>query len=97
MIPFEINPRSKDSHKKIICRRVPVKKDELNDMTKKCLLRLKQQVNIRLPKQTAEECIVVLLDIRSANISDHITDADIYDETFAYLVDTVERIIQVLD
>ena len=76
---------------------MPVKTDELNDMTKKCLLRLKHQVKIRLPKQTTEECIVVFLDICSANISYHIIDADIYDEAFAYFVDEVEIIIQVLD
>ena len=74
-----------------------MKTDELNDMTKKYLLRLKQQVKIRLPKQTYEECIVVFLDIRSADIADHIIDADIYDEAFAYFVDEVEIIIQVLD
>ena len=73
-----------------------MKTDELNDMTKKCLLRLKHQMKIRLPKQTAEDCIVVFLDICSANIVDHIIDADIYDEAFAYFVDEVERIIQVL-
>ena len=60
-----------------------MKTDELNDMTKKCLLRLKHQVKIRLPKKTAEECIVVLLNIHSANIADHIIDADINDELFA--------------
>ena len=60
-----------------------MKTDELNDMTKKCLLPLKHQVKTRLPKQTAEECIVVLLDIHSDNIADHIIDADIYDEVFA--------------
>ena len=74
-----------------------MKKDELDDMTKTCLLRLKHQVNIRLPKQTAEECIVVFLDIHSANIADNIIDADIYNEDFAYFVDEAERIIQVLD
>ena len=68
---------------------MPVKKNELDDMTKTCLLRLKHQVNIRLPKQSSEECIVVLLDIRSANISDHIIDADIYYEAFVYFVDEV--------
>ena len=74
-----------------------MKTDELNDMTKKCLLRLKHQVKIRLPKQTAEECIVVFLNIRSASIADHIIDTDIYDEAFAYFVDGVEIITQVLD
>ena len=48
-------------------------------------------------KKTTEECIVVFLDICSANIADHIIDADIYNEAFAYFVDEVERIIQVLD
>ena len=76
---------------------MPVKTDDLNDMTKKCLLRLKHQVKILPPKQTTEECTVVFLDIRSANIADHIIDADIYDEAFAYFVDEAERIIQVLD
>ena len=74
-----------------------MKTDELNDTTKDYLLSLKHQVQIRLPKQTAEECIVVFPDIHSSNIADRIIDVDIYDETFAYLVDTVERIIQVLD
>ena len=36
-------------------------------------------------------------DIISANISDHIIDVDVYDEAFAYFVDKVERIIQVLE
>ena len=58
---------------------------------------MKNQVNIRLPKQTAEECIVVFLDICSADIADNIIDADIYDEAFAYFMDEVEIIIQVLD
>ena len=48
-------------------------------------------------KKTTEECIVVFLDICSANIADHINDADIYDEAFAYFVDEVEIIIQVLE
>ena len=74
-----------------------MKIDELNDMTKTCLLRLKHQVKTRLSKQTAEECIVVFLDICSANIADHIIDADIYYEAFAYFVDEMERITQVLD
>ena len=55
-----------------------VKTDEMNDTTKKCLLRLKHQVQIRILKKTSEECIVVLLFIRSANIADHIIDANIY-------------------
>ena len=39
----------------------------------------------------------MFLHICSANIADHIIDVDIYDEEFAYLVDEVEIIIQVLD
>ena len=35
VIPFERKPRSTDSYKIYICRRVPVKTDELNDITKK--------------------------------------------------------------
>ena len=97
VIPFEINPCYTDSYKKLICRRVPVKIDELNDTTKTILLRLNHQVHIRIPKQTAEDFIFVFLHIHSASIADHIIDADIYDETFAYFVDEVERIIQVLD
>ena len=77
VIQFEKKPRSTDSYKKSICRRVQVKTYELNDMTQKCLLRLKHQVQIQFPKQTAEECMVVLIDIWSANIADHIIDADI--------------------
>ena len=65
------------------------KKYELNDMTQKCLLRLKHQVQIRILKQTDEECIIVFLDILSANIVDNIIDADIYHEAFAYFVDEV--------
>ena len=57
-----------------------MKTDELNYMTQKFLLRLKHQVQIRLLKQAAEECIVVFPNIRSAVISYHIIDADIYDE-----------------
>ena len=87
VIPFEKKPRSTDSYKKLICRRVQVKIEELNDITPKCILRLKHQVHIRLPKQTADEWIVVFLDICSANIADHIIDADIYHESFAYFVD----------
>ena len=74
-----------------------MKTNELNDMTKKCLLRLKHQVQILLPEQTAEECIVVFLNIFSNNISDHIIDAYIYHEAFAYFVDEVEIIMEVLD
>ena len=33
----------------------------------------------------------------SANIADHIIDADIYHEASAYFVDEVERIMEVLD
>ena len=62
VIQFYKKPRSTDSYKKLICRRVQVKTDELNDMTQKYLLRLKHQVQIRIKKQTAEECIVVFLD-----------------------------------
>ena len=40
--------------------------------------------------------MVMFLDIRSANIADHIIDADIYHEAFAYFVGEVERIMQVL-
>ena len=83
VIPFEKNPCSTDLYKKLICRRVQVKPYELNDMTQKCLLRLKHQVKIRLPKQTAEEYIVVLLDICSADIADRIIDAYIYYWAFA--------------
>ena len=39
----------------------------------------------------------MFLDIHSADIADHIIDADIYDEAFAYSVDEVEIIIQVLE
>ena len=39
----------------------------------------------------------MFLDICSAKIADHIIDADIYDEAFAYFLDELERIIQVLD
>ena len=70
-----------------------MKTDELSDMTKTFLLRLEHQVKIRILKQTSEECIVVFLGIFSANIADHIIDADIYDEAFVYFVDEVERII----
>ena len=74
-----------------------MKTDELNDMNKKCPLRLKHQVQTRIPKQTAEECIVVLLDICITNIVDHIIDADIYHEAFAYFEDEVERIMELLE
>ena len=74
-----------------------MKTNELNDMTKRCLLRLKHQVQIRLPEQMAEECIVVFLNICSANMTDHIIDADIYHEAFKYFVDEVEIIVEVLD
>ena len=50
---------------------------------------MKHQVQIRIPKQTSEEFIVVFLNICSANIAYHIIDADIYHEVFAYLVDEV--------
>ena len=33
LIPFEKKPRSTDSYKKSICRRLQIKTDELNDMT----------------------------------------------------------------
>ena len=62
-------------------------------MTKNCLLRLKHQVKIWLPKKTAEECIVVFLYICSDNTVDNMVDADIYYEAFALFVDEVERII----
>ena len=54
VIPFEKNPRSTDSNKMLICRRVQVKIDELNYMTQQFLLRLNHQVQIWIPKQTAE-------------------------------------------
>ena len=54
VILFEKKPCSTDSYKKSICRRMQVKTDELNDMTQKCLLRLKHQVQIQLLKQTDE-------------------------------------------
>ena len=74
-----------------------MKTDELNDTTQKCLLRLKHQVQIRILKQISEECIVVFLDIRSADIADHTIDAYIYHEMFAYFVDKVKRIMELLD
>ena len=82
---------------KLDIQRVQVKTDELNDTNQKCLLNLKHQVQIWLPKQTAEECIVVFLNSCSANIADHIIDADIYPEAFTYFVDEVEGIMEVLD
>ena len=91
VIPFEKNLLSTDSYKKSICRRMQVKTDELNDMTQKCLLRLKHQVHIRLPKKTAVEYIVVFPNICSVNIVDHIIDVDIYHEAFAYFVDEVGK------
>ena len=39
----------------------------------------------------------MLLNIFSANIADHIIDADIYHELFAYFMDEMERIVEVLD
>ena len=38
----------------------------------------------------------MFLDICSTNIADHIIDADIYHDRFAYFVDEVERITEVL-
>ena len=73
-----------------------MKTDEMKYMTQKCLLCLNHQVQIRLLKQTDEECIVVLLNIISANIADHIIDADIYHEAFTYFMDEVEIIIEML-
>ena len=74
-----------------------MKTDELNDMTPKRLLLMKHQVYIKLPKQTTEKCMVVFLEICSANIADHIIDADMYHEVFAYFVDKVEIIMEMLD
>ena len=48
-------------------------------------------------KKTAEEYIVMLLDIHSANIANHIIDADIYHVEFVYFVDVVEEYMEVLD
>ena len=73
------------------------KKDELDNTNQKRLLRLKHQVQTWIPKQTAEECIVVFLNIHSAKIADHIFYTDIYHEAFAYFVDEVEIIMEVLD
>ena len=39
----------------------------------------------------------MFLNICSADISDHIVDVDTYDEAFAYFMDEVERIMQMLD
>ena len=39
----------------------------------------------------------MFLDICSAKIADHIIDGDIYHEAFAYFVNEVEGIIQVLE
>ena len=88
VIPFERKPRSTDSYNKLICRRVQVKIDELNDMTQEYLLRMNHQVQIWLPKQTADYCIVVFLVIHIANISDHIIEADKYHEAFTYFADS---------
>ena len=66
-------------------------------MTKRCLLRLKHQVQILLPEQTAEECVVVFLKIRSSNIAYHIIYADIYHAAFVYFLYDVERIMKMLD
>ena len=54
-------------------------------------------MHIRIQKQTAEECIIVFLDILSADIADHIIYAYIYHEVFAYFVDEVEIIVEVLE
>ena len=51
---------------------------ELTGTPQNFLLRLKHQVQIWISKQTPEECIVVFIDICSANIADHIIDADTY-------------------
>ena len=74
-----------------------MKTDKLNEITQKCLLHLKHQVHIQLPKQTDEECIFVLFDILSANIADHIIVSDIYHDAFDYFVDEVAIIMEVLD
>ena len=39
----------------------------------------------------------MLLDIQSANIANHIIDADIYHVEFVYFVDEVEEYMEVLD
>ena len=54
-------------------------------------------MQIRLLKQTAEDCIVVFLNICSANIAHHIIDAGIYHEAFAYFVDKVKIIMEMFD
>ena len=54
-------------------------------------------MQIRLPTQTAEECIVVFPDICSASITKHIIGVDIYYEAFACFLDEVEIIMEVLD
>ena len=54
-------------------------------------------MHIRIPKQIYEKCIVLFLDIFSANIADHIIDADIYHEAFTYFLDEVKIIMEVLD
>ena len=74
-----------------------MKTDELNDMTQKCLLSLKHQVQIWLPKQTAEDSMFVSINIFIANIVDHIIDADICHEAFTYFVGEVKIIMEVLD
>ena len=74
-----------------------MKTDELSDMTQKCLLCLNHQVQTRIPKQTAEKCIVVFLNIHSASIANHVIDGDIYHVAFASFVDEVEIIMEVLD
>ena len=76
---------------------VQVKKDELNLMTPKILLRLKHQVQIQLPEQMDEGFLVVFLDICSATITYHSISADIYHEAFTYFVNEMERIMDVLD
>ena len=70
---------------------------ELNDITQRRLLQMMHQVHIRIPKKTVEECIIVSLNVRSDNITDHIIDADIYHEAFADFMDEVERMMEVLD
>ena len=54
-------------------------------------------MQIWIPKQTAEECIVVFLNSCSANIAEYIIDADIYHEEFMYFVDEVEIVMGMLD
>ena len=50
VIPFEKKLCSTYSYKNLICRKVQVKTYELNDMTQKCILCLKHQVQIRILK-----------------------------------------------